>query len=511
MSAPVYKMYEGSLQHRFQQSRAKVQIFGGGFGNGKTTSACVKTLQLAREYPGANILLARSTYPKLNDTLRKEFLKWCPGKWIERKALSVDNVVELTNGSVINFRYIQQQNKSGESSTSNLLSATYDLIVIDQVEDPEITEKDFYDLLGRLRGSAKYTGDDPTMPITGPRWMILCCNPTRNWVYRKLVKPLHDYAKGIMNPDLLVDTETGKPMIELFEGSTYENKENLPEDFIQTLEAAYTGQMRTRFLMGEWGAFEGLVYPQYRNDVHLLDPKDMYDYLADLVGSGFSPTVLEAYDHGIAKPACYSLAFADHAGNVFELEGFYEKERTIEWLANEIKDRRRRLHNSLGFVEDDFAPILADPAIFKRTSGNSRSVGVTVSGLFRENNIIMTRANNDIVSGIAKVQAYLEIDATHRHPITGEIGSPRLFFNRELTWNDSEIVDYYWKKDTAGQPMDEPNDKNDHAMDKTKYLLTHRPKIAKFIKRERKLPGRYMRWSELNGSSRHSRSHRHAA
>jgi hypothetical protein len=314
-----------------------------------------------------------------------------------------------------------------------------------------------------------------------------------------------------MNPDLLVDTDTQLPMIELFEGSTYENKDNLPEDFIKTLEGTYSGQMRTRFLMGEWGAFEGLVYPQYHSEAHLLDKQVMLDYLSDLVNTGFAPTILEAYDHGIAKPACYALSFADHAGNVFELDGFYEKEQTIEWLAQRIKEARRRLCNLLSFADDDFSPILADPSIFRRTSGNSRSVGVTVAGLFREHDILMTRANNDIVSGIAKVQSYLEIDGTHRHPITGALGSPRIFFNRELTWNDSEFVDYYWKKDTGGQPLDEPNDKNDHAMDKTKYLLTHRPRIAKFVKRERKLPSRYMRWQEVETQAKNSRSHRHAA
>lgn len=510
MAVPVYKISEGSLQHRFQASRAKIQLFGGGFGNGKTTSAVVKALQLARDYPGSNGLIARSTYPKLNDTIRKEFLKWCPTKWIARKALATDNVVELTNGSVINFRYIQQQNKSGESSTSNLLSATYDWIVVDQVEDPEITEKDFYDLLGRLRGNARYEGKDESMPSSGPRWMILLCNPTRNWVYRKLVRPVQDYEKGIPNPDLITD-ENGEPLIELYEGSTYENKENLPEDFIATLEATYKGQMRSRYLMGEWGAYEGLVYPQYDPEVHLMPRDRMMDYMIQLCNDGFAPTIIEAYDHGIAKPACYGLAFVDHFGNVFEFDGFYEKEKMVAELAFEIRSKRRQLNNLLGLDEDDFSHVLADPSIFRRTTGNARTVGTTVAGLFRDEGIGMQRANNDIVSGIAKVQQYLSIDETHLHPITGVYGSPRIFFAQELTWNDQEFVDYYWKKDTSGEHDDTPNDKNDHAMDKTKYLLTHRPKIAKFIKKVEKLPPGFSRWHEREIATRHPRSHRYAA
>ena len=41
---PNYRLEEGSAQHAFQQSRAKVQIFGGGFANGKTTGLVIKSL-----------------------------------------------------------------------------------------------------------------------------------------------------------------------------------------------------------------------------------------------------------------------------------------------------------------------------------------------------------------------------------------------------------------------------------------------------------------------------------
>lgn len=509
---PVYKLEHGNLQWQFQQSRSKIQFFGGGFGNGKTTAAVIKALNLCKDYPGSNGLIARSTYPKLNDTIRKEFLKWCPAEWIARKALSVDNVVELTNGTVINFRYIAQQGKSGESSTSNLLSATYDWIVVDQLEDPEISEKDFLDLMGRLRGNTPYKGDDDTMPRTGPRWFVVMANPTRNWVYRKLIKPLHDLKIGIRNPDLLVDVKSGEPMIELFEGSTYTNKDNLPEDFIEGLESTYKGQMRERFLMGQWGAFEGLVYPQYDPSVHLLDNEVIWDYFERLTYDGFRPTIFEAYDHGIAQPACYGLFFADHRGNVFMLDGFYEKEWTVKQIADEINIKRGQLYDRRLVGGDyEWSDVFADPAIFKRTSGNSRTVGVSAAGLFADEGVSMQRANNDIVGGIAKVQSYLAIDATHEHPIAGTLGSPHLFFNSDLAFIDNEFVDYYWKKDTAGEYTDVPTDRNDHGMDMIKYGLSRRPKLAVLVV---KPPARAvvpMTWGERETIMVNNRSHRYGA
>lgn len=504
-----YRLTEGSLQQRFQQSRAKIQMFGGGFGNGKTTSGVIKMLQLGKDYPGGNFLVARSTYPKLNDTVRKEFEKWTPKKWVQSFTKEPNQLV-LTNGSTFNFRYIAQQGKNTESSTSNLLSATYDAILVDQIEDPEIAEKDFLDLMGRLRGNTRYQGDDPTMPMTGPRWFIPLCNPTRNWVFRKLVKPMHDLKAGIRNPDLMIDIATGGPMVELFEGSTYTNKDNLPEDFIQGLESLYKGQMRTRFLMGEWGSFEGLVYPQYDPSVHMLDEKVIFDYLDKLYNDGFVPQFLESYDHGIAKPACYLNSFTDFAGNVFVFDGIYEKEKSIEWLANEINSKRRNMSNLVGPLED-LPAILADPAIFKRVSGNSKTVGVSVSGLFSELGLDMQRANNDIVSGVAKVQSYMMIDPLHMHPIDMTRGSPRIFFSNSLNFIDNEIVDYYWRKDTAGEYEDTPMDRNDHAMDALKYLLSRRPRVAHFVPMTKELPPAFMRWHEMkpSGNSQDKRRYRH--
>ena len=79
--AKTYILKEGSLHDKFFQSRAKIQFFGGGYANGKTSAMVMKTLlKVAKDYPGCNILMARSTYPKLNDTMRKTFLEFCPAR-----------------------------------------------------------------------------------------------------------------------------------------------------------------------------------------------------------------------------------------------------------------------------------------------------------------------------------------------------------------------------------------------------------------------------------------------
>lgn len=192
---PQYKLKPGGMHHQFMQSRKKIRVIGGGFGNGKTAAACVEAIKLCRDYPGCNGIIAMATYSALNDTIREEFYKWVPSSSVKRWPTISDNTLKLKNGSTVNFRYLKQKGKTTADgqTVSNLLSATYDWAVVDQVENPEITHKDFLDLLGRLRGSTAYKGHDDTMPVTGPRQLILTANPSFNWVYHKLVKPYEVY------------------------------------------------------------------------------------------------------------------------------------------------------------------------------------------------------------------------------------------------------------------------------------------------------------------------------
>lgn len=499
-----YKIHKGSLNERFLASRSKVQFFGGGFANGKTATTCIKMINIAKDYPGANLLMARSTYPKLNDTLRKEFLKWVPASWIQSfpKSANGSNTCTLTNGTTINFRYIAQQGKIGtEATTSNLLSATYDAIAIDQMEDPEIVHKDFLDLLGRLRGMTPYHGDDHTMPKSGPRWLILTSNPTRNWVYRELVRPIHELHAGRVDEKLLCETDDdGKmlyddnklpiPIIDLYEGSTYENKDNLEPDFIKTLESSYKGQMRSRFLMGEWASYEGLVYPSFNQAIHVMSHHAIENYYNQLKIKASNITFLEGYDYGLAVPYCYLLGFCDTLGNVFIMAGAYEKECVLEDQFAAIKHIRHK------YSVDPSNMILADPDIFRRKAVGKKLVGKSIADFFLEEGIMCIRGNNDISNGIVKVNQYLVPQRNHQNPITGEYEAPYLYVSDELEFFINEMSDYYWQKSPTGEQIDKPIDKDDHAMDTLKYMLSNRPNVSKLTKAVIRKDVGWRQWGE---------------
>ena len=497
---PSYRLEKDSVQYGFYQSRNAIQIFGGAFANGKTTALVMKALRLANEYPGSNGLLARETYPKLNDTLRKVFLEWCPDAWIKRRPTQEDNTCYLHNGSVINFRYVAQRGKSREdgSTTSNLLSATYDWIGVDQIEDPGISHKDFLDLLGRLRGNTPYkvVDEDPTMPSTGPRWLMLTANPSANWFYKEVVQPMIIYRdKGLRTEKLLVDRNTNEPIVDLFEGSTYTNAANLEPDYLRNLETTYKGQMRDRYLMGKWAAFEGLVHPEFSLEKHVLSRAQMENHLIDCLARHVKLTVLEGFDFGMVSPSCYLFAFIDDYGRVFVIDGYHKPEFHYTLQPDEINRIRGQFYGQLNARER----IYADPAIFKKNNvGRYKDVAIPVARLFEEMGIDMRPGGNDILPGIAKVNAYLAGRHDIPHVITGEKPGPLLYVCDDLEFIQDEIFSYYWKRNPQGQHIDEPIDNNDHAMNTLKYMLSKLPVPSEISIPKDKLPPQWAFWHEID-------------
>jgi hypothetical protein len=115
---------------------------------------------------------------------------------------------------------------------------------------------------------------------------------------------------------------------------------------------------------------------------------------------------------------------------MIELDGFYLKEKRIDELAELIKEcKSQSSKQELGqssFLQ--FLPILLYFVVLLVILGPSVLLRL---GLFQELGIDMMRANNDVVSGIAKVQSYLAKDMTHRNPFTDELGAPHMYFNSQ--------------------------------------------------------------------------------
>ena len=452
------------------------------------------------------MLLGRATFPKLNSTLRREFFKWCPAAWI-KSFNKTDNTCVLHNGTTIDFRYLDQRTSGESEQTSNLLSANYDFIAVDQIDDAEITEHDFEQLLGRMRGSTEYVGDDKTMPRTGPRMMILSCNPTLGWPYKRIVKPYHNFMQGKLDYDLicLVDDDgmplldangRQQPLVSVHEASTYDNAQNIESDYIKTLEATYRGKMRDRYLLGKWVAFEGVVYDDFDENIHVVPYEYMMNHLRSVRADGYELVPVEGYDFGITEPSCYMVGVADTEGSVYLLDGFYERELGIEEQAKRIKERRA-LYAATTFRQEELI-VWADPQIAKHTNAGQRTVGDSVMEMFRQEGVWMQRANNDIANGILKVKDMLYVRQHSLNPFTNAYGCPSLFVADTMQFLRDEFATYRWKRGThTDTPTDKPVDVNNHAMDTLRYMLSaDAPRPIRKRTKPRELNVKLRKWHE---------------
>lgn len=303
-----------------------------------------------------------------------------------------------------------------------------------------------------------------------------------------------------------------QPLVSVHEASTYENAQNLSPDFIQTLEATYRGKMRARYLMGAWVAFEGVIYDDFDDNVHVVPKRYMLNHLQSIRMQGYELLPYEGYDFGITEPSAYLLALHDPDGNTYIVDGFYERELGISEQARKMRELRAEY--APPDVQTNEMVVHADPQTAKRTNAGVTGVGKSVLAMFADHGVWMAPSNNNVMAGIAKVKEALYPRQHTLNPFTGAYGAPSLYVADTLTWFLEEMAMYRWKRGVHDDvPTDKPVEVNNHAMDALRYMLMADPPKPRRV-RARPLPvtERVRKWYDVDDtSSANSREHRYSA
>ena len=281
-------------QAKFFGSQRQINVFSGGFGNGKTTALCAKAIGLSLRYPGNYGLIGRMTYPELRDTTQKVFFELLPPANILRWSSSEGRLVLKANGwpttepSEIIFRHLDKM------SENEMKSLNLGFFAIDQSE--EISENVFLILLSRLRRHV------PT------RFGMLALNPQPGW-QKRMFKDADD------------------PDIELVEATTYENLDNLPPDYIENLLKHYPEVWVKRFIHGDWEAFEGQGIPEFDKQRHVCEPFEIPDEWVGIIG----------IDPGYRNPTAVLDAAIDYDDHLWIVREHYRGEWTVPQHAEVIR------------------------------------------------------------------------------------------------------------------------------------------------------------------------------
>lgn len=196
---------------------------------------------------------------------------------------------------------------------------------------------------------------------------------------------------------------------------------------------------------GRFGASEGLVYPEFDESVHIIEPFEVPKEWQDNI----------SIDPGLNNPLSAHWYAVDFDDNVYVIYEHYEAGKDIDYHAQALKDICARL----GWKRDARGRVCAliDSASKQRTLSGVKSV----AELFYERGILVNPdVEKDLFAGIAQVKSYLRRDN----------GLPNIYIFNCCTQLIREIKGYFWGSGDA------PRKADDHALDELRYYLMSRPK-----------------------------------
>lgn len=414
-------------QDKFIFSSLRDCAFGGGWGNGKTLAGCIKTFFHLQNNKDALAFVGRKDATDLRDSTMQDFREWFGDKLIENRG-ERSFTYKPTNSKAI-FRHADDLGK--------LTNINLSFFWLDQAEELTLSEYTF--LKGRLRRS-----------IDGIRQGCITFNMEgHNWIWDK-------WKKQSLPNHMLV------------EGATHENKEHLPADYLEDLEVLKqtSPNVYKRYVLGNWDVFEGQIYGEYSDKIHVIDPFTIPKEW----------TKVFALDHGLTNPTAGLWGAVDYDDNLYIYDGHYQAGELVSYHAEKIKAKTG---------EDEISAYLIDPSCAQQNAINRRSV----MGEYLRQGIYFMPAKNDVRAGINRVKEYLRVDPNRIHPIDNVKGSPRLFiFDVEGTIKlREELPQYKWKSlrgkvGEENQP-EKPNKYFDHAADALRYMIMYLWKPVKQVKK----------------------------
>ncbi len=503
-------------QQDFITTKAPFAMFSGGFGTGKTSALTGRVIALMTLIPGNLGYLARQDGKALKQTTMLDLLDKIPKDWIQSHDAQ-KGMLRLhpeVGGSILIYGDLKDL---GDLKNHNL-----GFFAMDQTEETEWQAWEF--LVGRLRRKNPVIDADSGMRqywVTGnctatnlrhfavgtqqkhcalcaqvlpgfsekmdpetrlPTWDLMIyprfgfgvCNTEdpSHWIYQKF--------SGLPGQESILSQ--GIEGYQAYHATTYEGLAAgfIDNDYVTNLETTYAGNklMYDRYLLGLWVVAEGLVFPGFKKDIHIIH-EDQLRYDGQPLLRTHSP-VHEYIDPGITATTAVGWVVVEHCDcgcgrPVFYLiDEHYVASELPEYHCSQIKLHREEIGRHVVSTEMD-AQAFSRSNIQKVTESNASRL-YSVAQLYIEEGIYVRRNQKDWESGYARLSQALAIDPNHVHPITGEKGAPHFYVLSRCQWFVDELRKYKWKKrkdETRGK--EEPADRDDHHMDGIVSFMAGRP------------------------------------
>lgn len=430
----------------FHTTDADEVLYGGAAGGGKSKACVMDALARTLTYPQSHAYIFRRTFRELEDTIIAEAKASYPqglGRYI-----SGAHEYRLNNGSVIHFRHC--------ASLEDMY--TYAGAEIHFLYFDELTtfEREIFDFLKTRLRAKKTLGLVPIVRCTsnpgniGHAWVkeyFVDAGPFGEKVKKEIKSAALGKSK-IVTTQYIPSLATENP--------------HITEDYIFELEKKPEA-LRRALLMGEWDAFEGQVFLEWKDEPrHYADRK--WTHVIDPFPIPLHWPRFMSFDHGYSKPFSVGWWAIAPDGTAYRYREWYGWNGTpnkgLEISPGEI---------AKGIVEREYEERrdnviidrIADPAIFDRSRGDSVAQMMEPQG--GRAGVYFRKGDNTRLAGKMQFHERLRFD---------DNGKPKMQIFRSCTQFIRTIpaLPYDMRKSE-----DVDSDAEDHIYDETRYFLMARP------------------------------------
>jgi phage terminase large subunit len=392
------------------RDKSLVLLLTGAAGGGKSNLAAQKVHAYLLRYPNATgLMMLKTRQSMINSTVlyfEKSVLLPADGV----RHVRSKNRFEYPNGSILAYGGMADEEQK-EQIRSIGQAGGVDIAWMEEAN--RFTEDDYQELLGRMRGHAA-------------NWqqVILTTNPDAptHWIKQRLI-------------------DGGEAAV--YYSAATDNRHN-PATYLATL-GRLTGVAKARLVEGQWVQAEGVVYEEYDDAVHYIEPFPIPQEWRRI----------RSIDFGYTNPFVCQWWAIDPDERMYLYRELYMTGRTVADHAQRIKQL------SAG---ETYAATICDHDAEDRAT-------------LMQNGIPNAPADKRLSVGIEHVKERLKI--------AGD-GKPRIFFVRgALVERDEslvaakrpcstvqEITSYVWPKGIDGKAIKEtPVDLDNHGMDAMRYAV----------------------------------------
>lgn len=415
----------------FHNMENKIRLFIGGNRSGKTVAGAAEAVWWATgthpyrrtpEPPVRGRIISVDFKHGVENIVKPELMRWMPpsalinGSWEDSYSKEFHKLT-LTNKSTIEFMSYEQELEKFAGTSRHFIWF-----------DEEPPQSIFTE--NKLR----------TVDVSGSLWLTMTPVEGLTWTYDEI------YAKAGIEPAFgAVEVDMGD--------NTY-----LSEAEMQEILDTLTEDEREARVHGKYVAIGGLIYKRFDPLKHVIDP-----FIPPKTWLHF-----RMMDHGYNNPTAWLWGAVNPDGEIFIYEEHYRNGKVVAWHAEKVKNKTQEL---------GVAPLysVGDPSI----RNVDPITGTSIQLEYIEHGVPIILGNNDVKAGLIRTAGYFE-GITNE---AGEIQRPKLYITRNCSNLIWELRRYRWgswankKMRDQRNAKEEPNKKDDHAVDALRYGVMSRPEM----------------------------------